>query len=536
MSQDGKKEEITNTKKLVEFANMRIIKSVISKSDSHKIISLIPINQHFESIDITSTKAIAWLKSSYYDEYGYIYANDTYKNALDLLYSVTIFNQDTLEENVFKRVAQIDDTIYYDLCNREWEAVRITKENIEIIKLGSQTPLFLRTRRNREQVKPIINPNVDAFKQLIDLLKIPIELQKLFKIHIISFFLEGYPMPIMAITGEQGSIKSTITQSVKRIIDPSGEKFEDNTNKMPEESDDLNLAIFANYCSAFDNISSFSHEVSDDLCRAVTGQLYTKRELYTDIDEVLLAFKRKIILNGIAPNLENGDLLERTIIYQVEPITEDQRITLKEYEKEFNTILPFILGQCFITLQKALTLYPELEKSLKKLPRMSDFSVWGEAISQALGNESNEFLEIYRNTLTANYLDAAESHAIVEYIVSLINDNTKLPYRKKLSEFYIDLKNFATNKGYDVNSQFTLFPRHHNKIRQHIKRVNPFIRNAGFDVRVYRYVQRENKELHGNTIIEIDSLQKKLTFDSGEHGERSKNNSSPPITPNSLNW
>ncbi|MDC8437953.1 MAG: hypothetical protein LV468_03005, partial [Candidatus Nitrosotenuis sp.] len=227
MSQDGKKEEITNTKKLVDFVNMRVIKSVISKSNSHKVISLIPINDHFESIDITSTKAIAWLKSSYYDVYGLIYSNETYKNALDLFYSITIFSQETPEEPVFKRVAQTNDTIYYDLCNREWEAVKITKAKTEIVKLGPDTPMFLRTRRNREQVKPSINPNVDALEQLIGILKIPLSFQKLFKIHIVSFFLEGYPMPIMAITGEQGSIKSTITQSIKRIIDPSGDKFED---------------------------------------------------------------------------------------------------------------------------------------------------------------------------------------------------------------------------------------------------------------------------------------------------------------------
>jgi hypothetical protein len=519
MSLDGKKEEITNTKKLVDFASMRASKSVISKSDSHKVISLIPINGHHESIDITSNKAIAWLKSSYYDEFGLIYSNETYKNALDLFYSLMIFSQETPEESVYKRVAQTNDTIYYDLCNRDWEAVKITREKIEIVKLGLATPMFLRTRRNREQVKPIINPNVDALSQLIETLKIPEPLRKLFKIHIISFFLEGYPMPIMAITGEQGSIKSTITQSIKRIVDPSGDKFEDNTNKMPEETDDLNLAIYSNYCSAFDNISSFSHETSDDLCRAVTGQLYTKRELYTNTDEILLAFKRKIILNGIAPNLENGDLLERTIIYQVDPIPEDQRITLKEYEKQFNTLLPHILGQIFTILQKALELYPTLEGTLKQLPRMSDFSVWGEAISQAMGNEPNEFLELYRTNLSSNYMDAAEAHAIVEYIAHLA-ETCNFPIKSRVSDFYNDLKRYAIEHNYDVNSTYSIFPKYHNKLKTHVKRVNPFIRNAGFDVKIYRYNKRDESKLHGNMIIEVGTLQKKL-FQSGEDGEDS---------------
>jgi len=520
MSQDGTKEQVTNTKKLVEFVNMKITKSVISKSDSHKVISMIPINDHFESIDISSSKAIAWLKSSYYDEFGLIYPNDNYKNALELVYSLSIFNQEIPEQSVYKRVAQIKDEIYYDLCNREWEAVKITSGGIEIIKLGPEQPMFLRTRRNREQVKPIINPNVDALKQLVDLLKIPEHIQMLFKIHIIAMFLEGYPIPIMAITGEQGAIKSTITQSVKRIVDPSGDKFEDNINKMPEESDDLNLAIFSNYCSAFDNISSFNHEISDDLCRAITGQLYGKRELYKDIDEVLLAFKRKIILNGIAPNLENGDLLERTIIYQVDPINENQRITLKEYEKEFNTILPYLLGQCFIILQKALVIYPELEKTMRQLPRMSDFTVWGESISQALGNTPDKFLELYKGNLSVNYFEAAEAHAIVEYIKHL-DKVTKLPYITKASDFFSLLKAWANERGYDTMSKYTLFPRHHNRLKAHIKRVNPFIRNAGYDVQIYRYSKRDKNDFHGNMVIEVTPIQKTL-FSSGEDGEDSE--------------
>ena len=136
--------------------------------------------------------------------------------------------------------------------------------------------------------------------ELCNLLKIQQQHKQLFKIHLVSLFLESYPIPIMIFHGEQGSAKSTITSTIKKIIDPSPE----NLASMPKKIDDLNIHLYNRYLSNFDNISYFDQETSDNLCRGITGHTHIKRELYQDSKEVILSIQTRIILNGITPNIE----------------------------------------------------------------------------------------------------------------------------------------------------------------------------------------------------------------------------------------
>ncbi len=86
--------------------------------------------------------------------------------------------------------------------------------------------------------------------------------------------LEEYPIPLMVILGEHGSIKTTIAKSVKNIIDPSGE----NISSLPTKTDDLILHFANRYLVNFDNVSNINDEHSDILCRAITGEGQSKRK------------------------------------------------------------------------------------------------------------------------------------------------------------------------------------------------------------------------------------------------------------------
>ncbi|MDR9787650.1 MAG: hypothetical protein RJR37_10485 [Peptococcaceae bacterium MAG4] len=54
-----------------------------------------------------------------------------------------------------------------------------------------------------------------------------------------------------------------------------------------------------NYAPCFDNLDGLSPWQSDMLCQAATGGGISKRELYTDMEEVILSFLRCPMLNGI---------------------------------------------------------------------------------------------------------------------------------------------------------------------------------------------------------------------------------------------
>ena len=170
--------------------------------------------------------------------------------------------------------------------------------------------------------------------------------------------------------GQHGSTKSTQGGLIKRIVDPAGNTTKDNLFYLPNDIDALNIHFSNNLVTSFDNVSSITSEQSDTLCRAVTGAGYTKRKLHTDSQEILLKFKRKVILNGIAFDIERDDLVGRTIIYRTNVVQKNQRKTASDIENEFAQILPDFLGHVFKTLQKTLAMHNSVHDSITDLSSM----------------------------------------------------------------------------------------------------------------------------------------------------------------------
>jgi len=523
--------EKSTAKKLVEFLEHNISKRVVSKSDSSKVFVLIPINYHVESFDLSSTRIKHWLKSSYYDANEQIHSDEPYKNAIDLILAKAKTKDNTPQELIFNRIAMVDEEIYYDLCSPKWEAVKISKRGVEVVHLGTKTPIFYRSGKHAEQTKPDLHSNRDAISDLLKLLRIPQKYKLIFPIHLISLFIEKYSIPIFALIGEQGSLKSTTSSTIKRILDPSGDSVEDNTNKMSRTSDDLNILLYNKYCSVFDNLSYLTRDTADDLCRGITGQTYQKRTLYTNSDETILTFKRKIILNGISPNLEYPDLLERTIFYQTETIPEDQRLTEEEFNRRFKLLLPELLGQIFKILSKSLQNFERVKEELKLLPRMADFAIWGECISRVIGNEAGIFLQEYKKLQSDTMKDVSGSHATIEYILEKMNGETEIEC--SVSEFYNNLKDWAVLHNYDTHSKYSNIPKAPNKLLGYLTRVKPLIRNAGYNIQSYAYTGSDGRFTKHAKILKImklaspdspSSLQAQILLPDGEYGgEGAKN-------------
>ena len=119
-----------------------------------------------------------------------------------------------------------------------------------------------------------------------------------------AYFLEAYPIPIMLITGEHGSAKTTTEKGIINVVDPTNQ----NLTTIPNNNENLMLRLYTHYIVGFDNISEMSQQQSDVLCTAITGGGNEKRKLYTNKDMAILSFKRKIALNGIAPKIDFSDV------------------------------------------------------------------------------------------------------------------------------------------------------------------------------------------------------------------------------------
>ena len=184
-----------------------------------------------------------------------------------------------------------------------------------------------------------------------------------------------------------------------------------------------------NLVTSFDNVSSITSEQSDTLCRAVTGAGYTKRKLHTDSQEILLKFKRKVILNGIAFDIERDDLVGRTIIYRTNVVQKNQRKTASDIENEFAQILPDFLGHVFKTLQKTLAMHNSVHDSITDLSSMADFEIMGECISRALGNSPGAFQSEYKKSMKNLHGLSNKVNTVMKFFSNMFKST--LPYTSR---------------------------------------------------------------------------------------------------------
>ena len=129
------------------------------------------------------------------------------------------------------------------------------------------------------------------------------------------------PYPVLILQGEQGTAKSTAAKVLRLLIDPSAAPL----RTAPLDERDLMIAARNGWIIALDNLSGLSSWLSDALCRIATGGGVSTRELYSDTDEVLIDVQRPIILNGIDDIATRQDLIDRSIIINLEPIPENKR-------------------------------------------------------------------------------------------------------------------------------------------------------------------------------------------------------------------
>ena len=316
-------------------------------------------------------------------------SGEVIKTALTVIEGKACFDGPMI--HLANRVTEHEGAIWYDLADKEWRAVRVSKEGWQII---SEPPiLFRRYAHQKAQKEPLQDGDL---KLLLDYLNVDNENKRLLLlVWVVACFIPNIPHPILIIYGAQGAAKTSLCRCLKRIGDPS----ELETVGFPKESNEFVQLLAHHWCVVFDNISHLSTNNSDALSKAVTGDGFSKRELYSDDDDVIYSFRRCIVINGINLVATKPDILERSILLELERVPEGKRRAEKEMLAGFEKDLPKILGGIFNVLQKAMQIEPTLE--LSSMPRMADFARWGCAISQALGYTQEKFLTAYQENINS---------------------------------------------------------------------------------------------------------------------------------------
>ena len=118
----------------------------------------------------------------------------------------------------------------------------------------------------------------------------------LFLVQLIAYSIPNIPRPVCVATGTKGSAKTTLGRVVQELADPN----EEGVLTFPDSPREFVQTMAHRHFAVFDNLSDLPKWGSDALCRAVTGAGFTKRELFSDDDDVLYSFRRGIALNSIS--------------------------------------------------------------------------------------------------------------------------------------------------------------------------------------------------------------------------------------------
>jgi hypothetical protein len=364
-----------------------------------------------------------YLGGIFYNATGKVPKSESITNALNILSYMAQFKGNMI--TLFERVASEAQTnILYDLTNQNWEVIRVKPSGWH---LESNPPIVFRRHGNEHaQVYPEEDYPKDIFDQFMELLNIKGEDNKLLmKCYIVTLFIPGIQKPILMLHGEQGAAKSTLQEIIKALVDPRAVA----TLSFPSEQKEMVQQLSHNYIAYYDNISQIREWISNILCRAVTGSGFSKRQLYTDDDDIIYNYKRAIGFNGINLAATKADILDRGLIISLDRLTEEQQRGISEIWTMFYELRPKLLGYIFDILVKVLDMIENNPVKLGKLPRMAEFAIHGETVSRCMGNELNRFTDAFKKNRELQATQILETSPVAmvlnEFMEEYIHDYNK---------------------------------------------------------------------------------------------------------------
>ena len=366
---------------------------------------------------------------------------------------------------LYLRTAQVDGEVWIDLGRHDGVVVRVDAADWVVMKTSPM--LFRRTVLTGELPIPEQPGDVDVLQQILGLED---KAWALIRAWLVGSMFPNIPRPALLLTGEQGSAKSTTTKMLVGLVDPSPAA----TRCMPREERDWIVATASSAVVALDNVSYMPAWLSDAICRAVTGEGFARRRLYTDSDTAVTRFKRAIILNGIDVGATRGDLLDRLVPVELHRLDEQDRRTEAQLWQQYEGARPVILGG-LLDLVSAVLRY--LPMPLERPPRMADFAEILAALDKATGSSA---LETYVDTQGQALAGAVDADHVARAVIALVNDvGTWSGIATDL------LKELDARRGDERAPKG--WPTTPNHLSGKLRRVAPAVRASGFVVEDSKY-------------------------------------------------
>jgi hypothetical protein len=421
------------------------------------------IKGHRETWPIRSKGFRRWLSRRYFEETAGAPSSEALQSSLNVIEAKAHF--DAQQRIVYIRVGGLEGRLYLDLGDEAWRAVEIDATGWRVI--DNPPVRFRRAAGMKPLAVPAPGGSVETLRSFLN-----VQSDTDFVLVVawaLAVLRNRGPYPVIVLSGEQGSAKSTFSAILRALLDPNTAPL----RALPREDRDLFIAASNGHMLAFDNVSGLSAWISDTLCRLATGGGFAVRQLYTDQDEVLFDAARPVILNGIEDIVTRPDLADRAIFLTLEPIPEERRRPEAELWAAFEAERPRILGALLDAIVMGLKMLPQT--TLEKLPRMADFALWATACETALW-EAGTFCSAYCGNLNEAVDNVIDADPVAVAVRALMATRT---VRTQTAS---DLLGALAESAGERATKTKTWPDSPRALAGRLRRAAPFLRKIGIEI------------------------------------------------------
>jgi hypothetical protein len=269
-----------------------------------------------------------------------------------------------------------------------------------------------------------------------------------------------------------GSGKTTASRLVKRLLDPTG-----NEAVTIDRRDFLQKAAHC-YILMLDNQNSLPEWFQDTLCRLVTGESDSKRVLYTDEEDLVWSMQRAVLLNGINPPSDRGDVQDRTLPIELERLDNRERLPEDDFWMQFSLKQPELLGAVFDALSGALR-----ERHTVKLaerPRLADWGLYAAALYESQGWGVGTFSEDWKGVEETQQQGTLDGSIVAQAVILYMKDHDRVEL--SAAKLHAALETRAADDLYLASDK--TWPKTGRTLWKKIREVTPLLETHG--IRAYR--------------------------------------------------
>lgn len=408
----------------------------------------------------------AEMSRSYFMRHGKTASASALSDAVTTLHGFAMTQEPTCLQ---LRQAAVEDELWLDLGDQQGSVIHVTKTGWSV---EPQAPVMFR-RSELTGVMPVPVPGETG--ELRRFLNVSDEGWALIIGWMVSAYFPGIQHPILALTGEQGTAKTSTARMIGAIIDPSPAPLTAGPRDIGEWIVVANGACLV----GLDNLSQLQPWFSDALCRAITGEGLVRRRLYSDADLIVTSFRKLILMTGIDLGALSADLVDRTVFVELQRIPSDQRRRDSELWARFNEAQPRILGGLLDLVAATMRALPDVDSD--GTMRMGDHVRVLAALDVVIDAGC---VDAYRRSAGRAMADAAECNPLADALIEFMSNRKE--WTGTASELLRAITPDLPPRGW---------PSVPNRLSGLLKRLAPVLRECGVEVESSRGTGRARTRL-----------------------------------------